>query len=66
MNPVGKIVASLLVLGVFFIWWGTRTERSDNIDTRESAAVPYFIGAAAIVLDVLIVVGYAVYRLFAA
>lgn len=58
--------AIVIVTGIAALLWGITIacERSDNPDNREAASLYAFPAIAATALDILLIVGFGLWRLF--
>lgn len=57
-------VGTLTLVGIALLFVARRVERSENIDTASSAAIPYVLGAICLAWAVVLTAGYGLYRLF--
>lgn len=59
-------IAIAIVTGIAVLLWGITfyCDRSDNPDNREAAGLYAFPALAATVLDILLIIGFGLWRLF--
>ena len=58
------VVVGLALVGCALLYVAHRATKNQDIDAAAAAFIPAVLGAAVLSIDVLIVVGFGIYKLF--